>query len=263
VNQISASGQGTVGFSSVTSTNAVDDATQPLNSAAAGLTASVTNGSFVVHVTGANNTSTSTLVQVNLSTTGTPTSLNSLATSLNAINGVSATVNNGQLTIKSTSPTSTISFSQDSSGALAALGVNTFFSGTGAGNIAVNSTLTANPSLLAAAQNGEPGDNSNALAMSQLESQSLTGLGGESLTSAYQNLVTQVGNSVASATNNVTATAAVQSTLTTQQQSLSGVSLNQETINLMQQQQAFQASAQVVSAVQQMYTTLLDAMVSL
>jgi flagellar hook-associated protein 1 FlgK len=260
VNQISASGQGTVGFTSVTATNPVEDSTQPLNSPAAGLTSNVTNGSFVVHVTGANNTSTSTLVQVNLSGTGAQTSLNSLATSLNAINGVTATVTNGQLTIKSTSPTSSITFSQDSSGALAALGVNTFFTGSGAGDIGVNSTLTNNPSLLAAAQNGEPGDNSNALAMSQLESQSLTGLSGESLQSSYQNLVTQVGNSVASATNNVTATAAVQQTLTTQQQSLSGVNLNQETINLMQQQQAFQASAQVVSAVQQMYTTLLDAM---
>ena len=259
VNQIHASGQGTTGFSSVTSTNPVLDATQPLNSVAAGLTSNVTNGSFVVHVAGANNTSTSTLVQVNLNGTGTPTSLNSLAASLNAINGVSATVANGELTIKSTSPTSTISFSQDSSGALAALGINTFFTGTNAGNIAVNSTLTNDPSLLAAAQNGEPGDNSNALAMSQLESQSLTGLNGESLQSSYQNLVDDVGNTAAAAKNNATATQTVQDTLSAQQQSLSGVSLNEETVNLLQQQQAFQASARVVSVVQAMYTSLLTA----
>jgi len=178
---------------------------------------------------------------------------------LNAINGVNATVTNGLLTIKSTSPTSTITFSQDSSGALAALGINTFFTGTNAGNIAVNTTLTNDPSLLAAAQNGEPGDNSNALALSQLESQPLTGLNGESLQSSYEDLVNEVGNAAATAKNNATATQAVQDTLTSQQQSLSGVSINEETVNLLQQQQAFQASARVVSTVQAMYQSLLAA----
>jgi flagellar hook-associated protein 1 len=217
------------------------------------------NGSFVLHVTQANGTTKSTLVPVNLGTTGTPTTLNSLAASLNGITGVSASVTGGALTIKSTNPQATISFSQDSSGVLSALGVNTFFTGTGAGNIAVNSSLTTNPALLAAAQNGEPGDNSGALAISQAESRSLTGLGGQSLKSSYQSLVNGIGNAVATANTNATATQTVQSTLTAQQQSLSGVSLNQETVNLLQQQQAFQAAAQVVQAVNSMYTTMLAA----
>jgi flagellar hook-associated protein 1 FlgK len=260
VNQVHASGQGTTGFASVTSTNPVNDPTKALNSAAAGLTPPPTNGSFVVHVTQANGTSTSTLVQVSLKGTPGDTTLNSLAASLNAITGVSASVNAGQLTIKSTTAPATISFSQDSSGTLASLGINTFFSGTNAGNIAVNSTLTNNPSLLAAAQNGDPGDNSNALALSQLESQPLTGLSGASLQSSYQNLVNQVANSAASAKNEATATTAVQNTLSAQQQSLSGVSINEETINLLQQQQAFQAAARVVSTVQAMYASLINAL---
>jgi flagellar hook-associated protein 1 FlgK len=259
VNQLSASGQGTRGFSSVTGTNAVNDPTQPLNSAAADLTPPPTNGSFVVTVTQQDGTSKSTLVPVNLNGTGTQTTLNSLAASLNGISGVTASVTAGQLTIKSTNAASTISFSQDSSGTLAALGVNTFFSGTGANNIAVNSTVSNEPGLLAAAQNGEPGDNSNALAISQLESEPQASLGGESLQSSYQNLVDQVGNSVAAAKTNATATAAVQQTLTSQQQSLSGVSINEETVNLIQQQQAFQAAAQVVTTVNQMFTTMLAA----
>ena len=259
VNQVHASGQGTVGYSTVTSTNAVNDATQPLNSAAAGLTDPPVNGSFVVHVTQSDGTSKSTLVQVNLKGTGTDTTLNSLAATLNGIAGVTATVDAGKLTIKSSNPPATLSFSQDSSNTLSSLGINTFFTGTTAGTIAVNSDLTTNPSLLAAASNGDTGDNSNALAISQLESQSLTGLGGESLESSYQDLVNQVANSAAAAKTNATATATVQSTLTAQQQSLSGVSINEETINLMQQQQAFQASARVVSVVTAMYTSLLTA----
>ena len=51
VNQLSASGQGTTGFTSVTSANTVNDPTQPLNSTAAGLSETPTNGSFVVQVT--------------------------------------------------------------------------------------------------------------------------------------------------------------------------------------------------------------------
>jgi flagellar hook-associated protein 1 FlgK len=123
----------------------------------------------------------------------------------------------------------------------------------------VNSTLTGNPALLAAGQNGEPGDNSGALAISQVETQTLSGLNGQSIQSAYQSLVNQVANSAASAKTNASATSAVQSTLQAQQQSLSGVSINEETVNLMQQQQAFQAAARVVSVVSAMYTSLLTA----
>jgi flagellar hook-associated protein 1 FlgK len=262
VNQIHASGQGTEGFSSVTSTNPVNDPTKPLNSpgvTGAGLTETPVNGSFVVHVTQANNTSTSTLVPVNLGTTGTPATLNSLAASLNAINGVSATITGGKLTIKSTSASEKISFSQDSSNVLSSLGINTFFSGNNASDIAVNSTVSNNPALLAASQNGEPGDNSGALAISQVESKSLTGLNGDSLQSSYQNLVNTIGNAAATAKTNATAAQSVQTTLQAQQQSLSGVSINEETVNLMKQQQAFQAAARVVSVVSSMYTSLLSA----
>jgi flagellar hook-associated protein 1 FlgK len=237
----------------------VDDPTKPLDSAAAGLSYTPKNGSFVVHVTQANGTSTSTLVPVTLNGSSTGTSLNSLAASLNAITGVSATVNAaGQLTIKSTSSTATLSFSQDSSGTLADLGINTFFTGTNASDIAVNSTVVNNSNLLTAGQNGEAGDNSAALAISQLGTASLTGLNGQSLETAYQNLVNQVGNTAATANNNATAAQSVQTALTAQQQSVSGVSLNEEAVNLIQQQQAFQASAQVVSVVNQMFTSLLD-----
>ena len=146
VNQVHASGQGTTGFTSVTSTNPVDDATQPLNSTAAGLDFTPKNGSFVVTVTQANGTASSTLVPVNLTGTANDTTLNSLATSLNGITGVTATVRSGQLTITSTNPNAKISFSQDSSGTLADLGINTFFTGKDAGDIAVNSTVSSNTS---------------------------------------------------------------------------------------------------------------------
>jgi flagellar hook-associated protein 1 FlgK len=259
VNIAHSSGQGTEGYTSVTGATTITNPALALSNASTGAVGNVSNGSFVLHVTQADGTTTSTLVPVAETGGANDTTLNSLVTSLNAINGVTATVAGGQLTIKSASPTAKISFSQDSSGALAALGINTFFTGRGAGDIAVNTTLTGDPKLLAAAQNGEPGDNSNATAISQIETQSLAGLNGQSLSSAYQNLVTDIGNTAATAKTNASATQTVVNTLTAQQQSLSGVSINEETINLLQQQQAFQAAARVVSTVQAMYTSLLTA----
>ena len=49
---------------------------------------------------------------------------------------MSATITGGKLTIASTTAGSTISFSQDSSNTLAGLGINTFFTGTDASDIA-------------------------------------------------------------------------------------------------------------------------------
>jgi flagellar hook-associated protein 1 FlgK len=257
VNQVHAGGQGTSQVASVTATNAVDDTTAALNSSAAGLQFNVSNGSFVLHLQQSSGLSTSTLIPVNETGSPNDTSLTTLAASLNAVAGVKATIVGGTLTIAATDPGATLSFSQDSSGALASLGINTFFTGSNAGDISVNSTVANNPGLLAAAANGEAGDNSNALAISKLETAPAAGLGGISLDDAYNNLVNQVGNSVATATANVTSASAVQTTLTGQQQSLGGVSVDEETVNLIQQQNAYQAAARVVQTVYNMVQSLL------
>src|ERR1700722_9101275 len=259
LNKLHSSGQGTTGYSTVTATNAVLDPTQVLNNPAAGLDFTPTNGSFVVHVTNTTTgLATSTLVQVNL--TGSPgdTTLNSLTASLNGIAGVTASITGGKLTIASASPDQQISFSQDSSGALAALGINTFFTGSNAGNIGVNSDLTADPSLVAAAQNGASGDNQTALAIANLGSTPIAALGGQSLTDTYQGLVTQIGTDTAGATTNQQAAQTVQNTLTAQQSSISGVSVNEELVNMIQQQQGFAAASRLVSAVNTMMQQIIQ-----
>lgn len=257
VNQVYSSGQGTTGFTTATATNAVTDSTQPLNTPNNGLTQLPTNGSFVVHVTDqTTGLSTSTLVQVDLNGQPGQTTLNSLATSLGAISNVSASIVGGKLSIQA-APGTQITFSQDSSGVLASLGINTFFTGSDASNIAVNSVVQNNPAFLAAAQNGDPGDNQTALALANIGAQTTSLLNGQSIQSNYQSMIEQVGATASAATNNATATAAIANTLTSQQQSVSGVSENEEAINLIQQQRAFQAAARLVSTVDSMMQTLL------
>ena len=257
LNKIHASGQGLEGFTSVTASNTVTDPTVALNDPASGLKSAANNGSFVVHVTDkTTGLTTSTLVQVNLSGQPTDTTLNSLQSSLAAITGVNATIGGGKLTIATTSPNLQLSFSQDSSGALAALGINNFFTGNDASNIAVNSTLTTTPSLLAASQNGDPTDNQTALAIAALGTTPVASLNGQSLQDQYQGLVNGIATATAAAKNSSDAATSIQSTLQSQRDALSGVSINEETVNLMRQQQAFQGAARLITTVDAMMASL-------
>ncbi len=256
VNTLHASGQGTDGVATVTGATSVANSAAVLNSAASGLNPAPTNGSFVIHVTGTDGTSVSTLVPISLKGKATDTTLNSLMATLNGVSGVSASIVNGALKISATAAGTTLSFSQDSSGALASLGINTFFTGSSAQDIAVNPVLVADPDQLAAAKNGDAGDNGTALAIASLETTAPAG-GTQTLQATYQDLVTGVANTVAAAQGQATSAQAVTDTLTTQQQATSGVSLDEEMVNLLQQQQAFQASSRVVATIQTMMASLI------
>lgn len=260
LNKLHASGQGLQGFSSVTASSVVSDPTKAMNDPASGLKFTPTNGSFVVHVKQkSTGLSTSTLMQIDLDgLNSNDTSLNALATGLDAITGVAATVAGGQLKISADSDNVEISFSQDSSGILAALGINTFFNGSNARDIAVNESIKSTPALLAAAKNGESADNQTARAIADLEGESLASLNNTSFKERYQAMVNGVAVSAAGAKSNAQAARVVSETLQTQRESLSGVSLDEEAINLMRQQRAFQAAARLVSAIDEMMRTVLQ-----
>ncbi|HZN68352.1 MAG TPA: flagellar hook-associated protein FlgK [Tepidisphaeraceae bacterium] len=259
MNKLHGSGQGLEGFGSVTATNAVDVTNVALNDARTGLAFQPANGSFVVHVRQkATGLVTSTLVQVDLDGQGAETTLDSLRADLAGISGVNATATGGRLRIDAASDAVEISFSQDTSGTLAALGVNSFFTGRDARDIGMNATLRGNPALLAAARNGQPGDNQTARAVAALESQALAGLRGVSLKDGYQAMVNGVAVSASAAKTEAEASRVVKETLFAQRESLSGVSLDEEAINLMRQQRAFQGAARLVAAVDEMMRTILN-----
>jgi flagellar hook-associated protein 1 FlgK len=257
-NQIYASGQGTDAYSSVTSDNAVTDPTAALNQA--GLAFSPQSGSFQLQVlnqtTGTTSTST---INVDLSGTGSDTTLNSLAAEINSVANVSATVTpDGYLQINA-DPNYQIQFSDDSSNVLSSLGVNTFFTGSDASDIGVNSAVTANPDLFASGQGGsDPSNGSNALALSQFASNPLGALNGESLTDNYNALVTNIGNQASAETALSQSQNDFVQSLNSQQQQVSGVSIDQQAIQLMQYQEDYQASAKVVTTIDSLYQTLMQ-----
>jgi flagellar hook-associated protein 1 FlgK len=136
-------------------------------------------------------------------------------------------------------------------------GVN-FFTGSGAVNMAVNSTIVANSDLIAAASAGEglPGGNSTAIAIADLQA-SATMPGSSTFDAYYNSLVGQVGADVQAAGFNQGHQAIMVDNLKQYRQEVSGVSLDEEMVNLIQFQQAYSAAAKLITTADEMVDTLL------
>ncbi len=255
VNLIHSSGQGEHGYTSVTGTYNVKDPTAALD--AAGLPFPPHNGSFQVQVintsTGLAQTGT---INVDLAGVNPKTTLNDVVNQLNGLANITASVtDNGNLQINAANGYQ-VEFSNDNSGTLAALGINTFFTGSSSLDIGVNSQLTADPTLLATAQGGGPGDGTNAAALANLGNVAPAALGGASIGNFYQQTVSSL--TAASASENAVSQGSqgFLSSLNSQRAQTSGVSLDSETIQIMQYQQAYQSAARFISTIDQLFTTL-------
>jgi len=263
VNTIHTQGQGASGFSAVTGDTTVSDATAALNAGltATGVTFTPKNGAFNLYLKDATTGQISTKqITVNLSGAGTQTTLNSLVANINSVGGgtVTASINtSGKLVLNSSDKNVTFTFGEDTSGVLTALGINTFFSGTNAANISVNSVLLNDPSMLATGRNNVVGSNGNAQALSLAGSASVGQLGGKSLTTYYADYIGAISAQARNASDNATAQSAIHDTLFAQQQAISGVSMDEEAINLTKYQRAFQGTAKFISVVDEMMQTVL------
>lgn len=132
-----------------------------------------------------------------------------------------------------------------------------FFTGTSAGTIAVNPLLQQDPTYVAAASApNEPGNNSVALQISQLQDTPPPG-GTVTLQAQYNAIISQLGVDGQQANNNVQTNTLVLQQLNAQQSSVSGVSLNDEAANLVQYQNAYQACARVISIMNQTISDMI------
>jgi flagellar hook-associated protein 1 len=127
---------------------------------------------------------------------------------------------------------------------------------TGVGAAAGLSVAITDPSLIAASSDGTAGSNGNAEAMYALSSQAI--IGGQSPTDYYSSIVFNVGNATANATAEQSASTLALQQLNDQRSSISGVSLDEEAANLVSYQQAYAASAQVITAINTMMLDVID-----
>ncbi|POB10443.1 flagellar hook-associated protein FlgK [Sulfobacillus sp. hq2] len=136
-----------------------------------------------------------------------------------------------------------------------------------ASTIQVSSTLTSQD--VAAAQNpNAPGDGSNALTIANMiyqpEISPTTGTldttsTGVTFNQFYTNLVGQVGNDGQQASNQFASAQNTLNSLQNAQESATGVDVNEQSAQLIQEQQSYQAAAQLVSVEQSTMASLLAA----
>ncbi|MBF0568966.1 MAG: flagellar hook-associated protein FlgK [Nitrospirae bacterium] len=121
--------------------------------------------------------------------------------------------------------------------------------------------LLTDPTQVAAASSPGviPGGNGNALAMVALGTQVNSVLSQSTISQYYASVVTTIGNYAASANDNLTFSTNVLSQLKQQNAAISGVSLDEQAMNLIQYQKSYEAAAQIINVT----STLLDTVIGL
>jgi flagellar hook-associated protein 1 FlgK len=129
-----------------------------------------------------------------------------------------------------------------------------------AAQIAIDPTVLANPGLLAASSSaaGLPGDNTNMNAMIATEQTALAG--GSDPETTFGNIVATFGGASQRAQAMSDQDGALLDNLTNLRESTSGVSLDEEMVNLTSAQRAFEAVGKVITTADSMLDTLMSLM---
>ena len=269
VNSAHSQGAGTEHHSAVEGTYAVDDQTAALSNCGLDYEDEIEAGSFSIYTYDADgNLASNASITIDPSTD----SLDDVVTQINtAFSGsLTASVNSdGELEIQAVGDT-TFEFSDDSSGFLAATGINTFFTGSSASDISINSYIAEDSSHVNAGAVGDDGTVSSgsnlvAEAINDLTNESVSIGEGSSLQSATLSeflaaTVAEVGSAASKVETQVTCDTASAGLYAEQQESVSGVNIDEELINLTIYQQQYQAACQILSVTQEMFETVLGIM---
>ncbi len=280
VNRIHSQGAGLSPLSDVLGTYSVADDTRALGSGSSGLyfadklTSGATNMYFY-------NTSTGLLasggaLDFDPATPGQQNfdpaqhSLNDVRDAINTTYGtyVTASIVNHKLSIVAKNGY-TFAFGTDSAGLNAALGLNTYFTGTNCRDMGINDKVTTNTDYLNAGHvNGagemNKGDITTAKGIAELTSTKVNistvreGISSQTIVKYYDSLVATVGTDTAAAKYNYAYKQTLAQDLDDRQQATSGVNLDEEMTSLIKYQHAYTAAAKLITTADQMLQTLLS-----
>jgi flagellar hook-associated protein 1 len=124
--------------------------------------------------------------------------------------------------------------------------------------VQISGTPAAGDTFTVQSNAGGTGDNTNALAAANQQTTGVLSNGTTSVSGAVGALISGAGAQAQQVNTATTAQTAVNTQAQTNVQSVSGVNLDEEAANLMQWQQAYQASAQALSVANGLFTTFLD-----
>ncbi len=257
VNEVHSQGQGRSGFDSILSTSR-SSARVPLKDAE--LAWEPKNGTFDMSIVDLDGQviSNHRISVRNLNQIGDST-VESIVAQIDAIDGISASVTSlGEVSIVSDSPTSQFTFGEDSSGFLAAIGLNTFFQGTGAADIAMNQTLLDNSNLLAISAGGIGADTDILTEMVDLVDRPLDNLDGRTVRGTYDKTIAKLAQQINLHQSSSEGLSNFYATLQSQHLAITGVNIDEESIRMITYQRAFQASSRVISTANEMLDILMN-----
>lgn len=255
VNRVHSQGQGLRGWRSLKSTVA-SDAGVPLERA--DLDFIPDNGSFDVHVVDDQGAPVSShRIEVQRLGLVTDSTVSSIVSQIDAIDGIEARVGEDGL-IRLDAETSGLGFTfgEDTSGFLAAAGLNTMFTGTTAQSIAVNDQLLESPEMLAISRSGIGQDTDQLAELVDLVRRPSEVLGGQSLDGVVQNYIGASAQKISVQRATSKGASSFYDTLKAQHLSITGVNLDEEAVKMIGYQRAFQASSRVIATAAEMLEIL-------
>lgn len=146
----------------------------------------------------------------------------------------------------------------DTSGVLASAGINTFFTGNNATNMAVHTEILNTPGRIATALGADMTDNTNAQRMENLRNTALDSLNAMTPGEFYRRLVTDTGQQVSIKQIRHDSVEAILQNLANQESKISGVNPNDEAAQMLIFEQMYNAMAKYLSTVQLLISTLME-----
>ncbi len=130
-----------------------------------------------------------------------------------------------------------------------------FFTKYEAGKLEINTDILDDPFFLAISEDGTNGDNGIALKLAELNDSKI--LNNKSLNENYSELVSSVGNEIILQTQNAESYGMVLNQLEQTKMEYSGVSTDEEMINVMKYQRSYDAAAKLITVADELMQTLL------
>ncbi|MFM7280979.1 MAG: flagellar basal body rod C-terminal domain-containing protein, partial [Planctomycetia bacterium] len=137
----------------------------------------------------------------------------------------------------------------DTSDVLVGLGMNAFYAGAGAEDMAVRADLALDPRMLSVSKSGAVSDNGALEALLDIRDMSVDAFAGISFGEYYGDLVGGVGFDIEAATNAREVEQFLTDTLNTRREQISGVNIDEELVNMIQFQQSYSAAARYITVV--------------
>ena len=261
INLIHGSGNGLDNISGIiSSTNLTTDAVTALDSA--GLPFQVVDGSFdVVIYDASDNIIATKAIAIDADVTTLTDIQNALNTPPPPPADFSATITGGNtLDISVTAPY-TFAFSNDTSGTLTALGINNFFDGYDARTMSLNTDIADHPEWISSGYStnvADTGDNRAALDLADVRNGLYLESNTSTINDAYESAIVWLGVNGRSTLEKRDLENAFIETFERRRMEVSGVSLDEEVVFMIQYQRAFEASARIISVVDRMLETVVN-----